>query len=262
MHDMLKKIVAQKKKEIKTIPLLESEPEKSSRDFYQAVARSSVINTGLSIIAEIKPKSPSEGVIVKKYDAEFIAQEYERAGVNAISVLTDHEYFGGSFENLKLARAAVDLPLLCKEFIIHEKQIAYARACGADACLLIASILSQEELINLKKLIEFYNMTALIEIFDQSELEGVLKSNPKIIGINNRNLNNFSMNTQNSNVLSQHIPDDVCVISASGIQKPEEVINLDKKIDGILIGTALMQSNNKIGFIKSMREHFSAVRSS
>lgn len=254
MNNMLEKIVAQKKLELNTIPdvnYLESKPENTRRDFYCSITQA---ENSFSIIAEIKPQSPSEGIIAANYNAGLIAQEYEYAGANAISVLTDNKFFGGSFENLKQARSVIDAPILCKEFIISEKQIAYARYCGADACLLIASILSQKELVYLKQVIESYDMTALIEIFELSELDGVLKTNPRVIGINNRNLNNFSMNTSNSNELSKNIPDDVCVISASGIKQPSDVDSLDKNINGVLLGTALMRSQNKTQFIHEIRK--------
>lgn len=250
MNNMLEKIVAQKQIEINAMPILEA--KKSHRDFYQAIVSA---ENNFGVIAEIKPKSPSAGMIAQDHDPVSIAKAYEQAGVNAISVLTDHEFFGGSFESLKKVREVVSLPLLCKEFIISEKQIAYARAHGADACLLIANILSEKKLVELKKNIESYNMLALIEIFELSELDKVLKTQPKMIGINNRNLNNFNMNTQNSNNLANHISNDICVISASGVKAPEDVASLDKNIDGVLVGTALMKSDDKTNFIKSIRNY-------
>ncbi len=241
---ILDEIVAHKRTEITNLAKI-PRPDNCERDF------NAVFNgEHIGIIAEIKPRSPSAGVIKANVDPTAIAKQYEQGGAHAISVLTDEKYFGGSYANLAAVRAATTLPLLCKEFIIDPIQIYHARAAGADACLLIAAVLNDVEIAELKTIIESLGMSALIEVQNQAELDRVLKLDAKIIGINNRDLTNFTVDKTNAATLAKNIPAHIKVISASGINEPVEIAQLPMRIDGVLIGTALLRSANPTEFLK------------
>lgn len=207
-------------------------------------------NDKINIIAEIKPRSPSSGKLEKDSSAETIAKQYEAAGVAAISVLTDEKYFGGNFELLKKIASQTQLPILCKDIIVDNKQVKLARAAGASACLLIMAALTDITLMALKAFIESYNMTAVIEVHSKSELERALKIGATVILINHRNLQNFSINNTLTEELIKLIPKDIMVISASGFHSSESVKKLPKRVNAVLIGTALMKSQNPKKFIE------------
>ncbi len=207
----------------------------------------------LSVIAELKPKTPSAGVLCANYQPQQLAQAYAAGGADAISVLTDEHYFGGSFNDLQQVRKQVNLPLLCKDFIIDSKQIHLARAHGADACLLIVGMLDQKQLIHLKDEIESLGMAAVIEIFNKPELEMAMSIQPTIIQINNRNLNNFEINLENAHQLCEKIPPEIGVIAASGIKQASDLKQLPARVNAVLIGTALMQSNNPSVFLQALK---------
>jgi len=198
---------------------------------------------GISLIAEIKRASPSKGPIAPDLDAVALAQTYEKSGASAISVLTETEYFKGSTNDLESIREAVDLPILRKDFIIDPYQVWEARAIGSDLVLLIAAALPMGELAQLNQAIEDLAMTALIEVHNRRELEQVLELNPKIIGINNRNLADFSVSLETTITLHSLIPKDMIVVSESGIHTREDVKRLeDVGVNAILVGEALVKS--------------------
>lgn len=205
------------------------------------------------IIAEVKAASPSEGDIVTDSDPAAIARDYVAGGADAISVLTDTRFFKGGFDVLQSIRAAVDAPLLCKDFIIDERQVRHARTCGADMCLLIVKILPPERLSMLKRAIEDLSMQAVIEVQTADELETALAVDPKILLINNRNLSDFSVDAGTTAALLPDIPHDVRVITASGITDPAQVRTQPSRVDGVLVGTALMRAADKITFLKGCR---------
>lgn len=217
--------------------------KKSYRDFYSAIKRS-CINKKTAIIAEIKKASPSAGNIFKgKFDAGKIAKIYEKCGVSAISVVTDEKYFKGSFKYMKQASKATNfVPILCKDFIIHEYQIFKAREFGADAILLIAALLSPIQISKFLKVAESLGMNALIEVHNEEELKKVLKTDAKIIGINNRNLKNFEVDLNTTLRLKKLIPADRLVISESGINSKADIEKL--ATDGALVGATIIKSNN------------------
>lgn len=211
---------------------------KSERDFYAAIAKK-----GVSLIAEIKKSSPSDGKIYKgKFDAGKIAEIYEKCGASAISVVTDEKYFEGNFEFLREARAATSLPLLCKDFIIYEYQIYKAREFGADAVLLIAALLPTGKIQKFIKIAESLGMDSLVEIHNEKDLKKVLKTDAKIIGINNRNLKTFEVDLGTTLRLKKLIPHDKLIISESGIKTKADIKKM--ATDGALVGTAIIQSNN------------------
>jgi indole-3-glycerol phosphate synthase len=199
-RNILEKIVWQKEIEVaalrEKLPLLDLQKQlanlKAPRDFLAALKAQ---KTSPAVIAEVKKASPSKGVLREDFDPVAIAKSYAANGASCLSVLTDREFFQGSFENLSLIRAAVDLPLLCKDFIIYPYQMYHARVKGADAVLLIAAILSDKDLEYFLKIVQKMGMTALIEVHDLAEMDRVLGLNAEVnlIGINNRDLTDFTV---------------------------------------------------------------------
>ena len=209
-------------------------------DFAEALSK-----PGIGLIAEIKRASPSKGPLAPDLDAASLALTYEKSGANAISVLTETEYFKGSLVDLEAARGSVTVPILRKDFIVDPYQVWEARASGADAVLLIAAALPTNDLLRLYKTIDGLAMTALVEVHNRKESERVLEINPKVIGINNRNLADFSVRLETTLELRSIIPDDKIVVSESGIQTREDVKKFEQaKIDAILVGEALVRSSD------------------
>lgn len=201
-----------------------------------------------ALIAEVKKASPSKGVIREDFDPVAIAQSYAAGGASCLSVLTDSKFFQGSFENLRQIRAAVDIPLLCKEFIIYPYQIYYARYHGADAVLLIAAILSDQDLRYFTKIIKSLGMTALIEVHTEEELQRVLAlPSVNLIGINNRNLEDFSVDiTTTQRLLADQLQvladREILVVSESGIHQNIDLdVVLQSGAKAVLIGESLVK---------------------
>jgi indole-3-glycerol phosphate synthase len=208
---------------------------------------------GISLIAEIKRASPSKGLMAPDLDAVSMAQTYEASGASVISVLTETEHFKGSLADLEAVREAVDVPILRKDFIVDPYQVWEARAVGADLVLLIAAVLPMSDLIRLHQAIEDLAMTALIEVHNRHELEQVLELDPKIIGINNRNLADFSVSLQTTLDLRSLIPNDKIVVSESGIHTREDVEILEAAgVNAILVGEALITSADPAAKIKEL----------
>jgi anthranilate phosphoribosyltransferase len=223
------------------------ELEKSDRDFYKVLKKE-----GISVIAEIKKKSPSKGVIAEDVDVAKWAREYEENGAQAISVLCEENYFGGKMSDMNLAReATLTLPILAKDFIFDEAQIYSARENGADAILLIAGILTKQEIEKYQQIAEKLGMDVLCEVHNEVELKKVLKTSIKIIGINNRDLKTFEIDIETTNRLVKLIPEDKVIVSESGILSDKEMKVLDKRVDAVLVGTVLMQKGAK--FINQLK---------
>lgn len=221
---------------------------KSTRSFYEAL-RNGGNNGARALIAEVKFASPSKGLIYKgkvgEETAGKIAKIYEQNGASAISVLTDEKYFKGSFEYLKKVKEVTkNAPILCKDFIVSEYQIFKAREYGADAILLIAKLLSESQLKQFLCVSKSLGMGCLVEIHNEEELEKVLKTDAEIIGINNRNLSNFTIDLETTNRLVKKIPRDKIIVAESGISSREDLKKLDKRVRAILVGSALMSSKN------------------
>lgn len=209
------------------------------------------------IIAEHKRRSPSKSVINQTLSVFDVAQGYESAGVCGMSVLTDGKYFGGSLDDLLLARASCNLPLLRKEFIIHPYQIVEAKAYGADVILLIASILSKVEIKKFSELAKSLNLEVLLEIHNEEELHKSVMPSLDMIGVNNRNLKTFDVSLDTSKHLSTLIPGDFIKISESGISSVESIKELQPYgYQGFLIGENFMKTDNAgesaKSFIKSL----------
>ncbi|MNE30323.1 Indole-3-glycerol phosphate synthase [compost metagenome] len=207
-------------------------------------------NREMGLIAEVKKASPSKGLIRADFDPSAIARGYEAGGADCLSVLTDQDYFQGSNAFLQQVRDAVSLPLLRKDFIIDELQIYEARILGADAILLIAAILTAEQLDSFTDLAASLSLDVLIEIHDQSELELVISTgkinNPHVLlGINNRNLRTFETRLETSAELAALVPPGVPVISESGIAGPADIDYLSSSgAVGVLVGEYLMRQDN------------------
>jgi len=193
------------------------------------------------VIAEIKRRSPSKGDIHPGLDAARTASIYERNGAAAISVLADSRFFGGSLNDLADVRRTVSLPVLCKEFIVDPYQIYEARAAGADAVLLLASVLALKHLRYYRELAASLGMAALIEVHDEVELQAALDSGADIVGINNRDLRSFTVDMETTAMLLPLIPPDVVVVSESGFRVPADRARMfDIGVDAILVGESLL----------------------
>ncbi len=209
---------------------------------------------GVSIIAEAKKASPSKGLICPDFDPVVIAENYEKNGAQAISVLTDVDFFQGSLLYLLQARESVALPILRKEFIIDSLQIEEAHVCGADAILLMASILDGVQLKDFLAQAKAYSIDCLVEVHDEKELETVLAIDANLIGINNRNLKDFSMDRETTFRLKKLIPDDVAVVGESGLKTAEDIKRLqDAGVTAALIGETLMRGENGGNSLQGLR---------
>ena len=214
------------------------------RSFRAALQRS---DGKLALIAEIKKASPSAGVIVSSFNPVAIANNYERAGADAISVLTDEQFFQGALSHLGEVRGAVSLPILRKDFILDEIQIAESVAAGADAILLIVAALEQKQLVDLMQVARNYRLDALVEVHTDEELAHAIEAGANIIGINNRNLDTFDVDLSVTEKLSEDVPDDVALVSESGIKSADDVARIKPcGVDAILVGEALMRGGLSI----------------
>ncbi|AFY35797.1 indole-3-glycerol phosphate synthase TrpC [Calothrix sp. PCC 7507] len=216
-----------------------------TRDFVAALREG---KTKPALIAEVKKASPSKGVLRADFDPVAIALAYQKGGASCLSVLTDVKFFQGSFENLALVRAAVDLPLLCKEFIIYPYQMYLARVQGADAVLLIAAILSDQDLQYFVKIANTLNMAVLIEVHSLAELDRVLAlDGVSLVGINNRNLADFSVDLQTTCQLlsarSKQLQErNILVVSESGLHHPDDLsLVAQAGASAVLIGESLVK---------------------
>jgi indole-3-glycerol phosphate synthase len=199
----------------------------------------------IRLIAEVKRASPTKGLIRPDLDAATMAQEYSANGAAAISVLTQDEHFGGSLADLVAVRQAVDLPVLRKDFIVEPYQVYEARAYGADAALLIVAILTPTQLKELVRLAHALGLTALVETHTAREVEEALAADAPVVGINNRNLRDFSVDLSTTLQLRPLIPSEVITVSESGIRTPEDVRLLrEAGVDAVLVGEALVASAN------------------
>ena len=200
---------------------------------------------GTAVIAEVKKASPCMGVIRASFDPVAIAESYAAAGATCLSVLTDEKYFQGSGHYLRLVRAAVGLPLLRKDFIVDEYQIVEARALGADAILLIVAALSDAELAAFTRLAHDLGLDVLVEVHDEAECARALQLPLRVIGVNNRNLHDFSVSLDTSRRIKTMLPADYLLVSESGIHTRADIEALQAEgIHAFLVGGALMQADD------------------
>jgi indole-3-glycerol phosphate synthase len=223
-------------------PLAELEREAGSqpegRPFLEALSR-----PGTSLVAEHKRRSPSAGTIREGARCADVVSAYERGGAAAVSVLTEEAHFGGSLADLREARAAIELPVLRKDFTIDPYQLYEAKAAGADAVLLVVGAMSQDELAALHREAHALDLDAIVEIHDEEELDAALDVDADVLGINNRNLEDFSVDIQRTFDLLHDVPAGKVVVSESGIQTRDQIDELEQVgVDAVLIGEALMRA--------------------
>jgi len=216
---------------------------------------SSALNgPGLSVIAEVKRRSPSKGDLFADLDPAVLAEQYMRGGAACLSVLTDGPNFGGSSRDLEEARSAVDLPVLRKDFTVHERDVLDARLMGADAVLLIVAALSSEELATFFELARTLGMDALVEVHDENELEIALQVGADLIGVNQRDLFTFEVDHQRAARMARLIPDEVVGVAESGVRGTEDAMALsDAGYSAILVGETLVVSDDPVMAVSALR---------
>ena len=253
---ILEKIVEEKKRELKRLPAgslsptnLRAAREKraQNRDFLAALRKPN--SNRIALIAEIKKASPSAGVIRSDFDPVSIAREYEAAGANCLSVLTDQKFFQGSLEHLRKVRAAVKLPLLRKDFVIDERQILEAIEWGADALLLIVAILTDQQLSRFQVLAREAGLAVLVEVHDESELDRAVAAGAELIGVNNRDLKTFKVDLATTERLATRLRatsparcQEPLLVAESGIHTRQDVERVSRAgAKAILVGESLMR---------------------
>lgn len=257
MSNILTEIAAHKKTEIEllkeSLPLDEFQKQINRDDiidFKAVLSDKSKIN----IIAEIKKASPSKGVLIENFDPETLAAKYKSGGARALSVLTDERYFHGSPRYIEIAKECARIPVLCKEFIIDSYQIYYARLMKADAILLIVRLLEIEKLKQFIELAGELGMSALVEVHDENELKTAIDSGAEIIGVNNRNLDDFTVSLEVSEKLAGLIPNNTIKVTESGIFDQTHIKQLKQSgYNNFLIGEALVTSSDPAELLNSLQ---------
>lgn len=243
----LDEINATKAEEIKRLEPLAAELRKQAllRNDFRPFRSALQLGNEVAVIAEVKKASPSAGIIAADFNPLSQAREYARGGAHALSVLTDEKYFHGHLSYLKQIREQVDLPLLRKDFIIHELQIFESVIAGADAVLLIVASLDEGSLLRLYHQAKSCQLDVLVEVHDLEEMDRALDLGADIIGINNRNLKTFQVNLATTETLAEEIPNDTVAISESGIKTGEDVRRVRAcGINAVLVGETLMRAKN------------------
>lgn len=252
MSDILEKIVAVKHQEVaaaqrrKSLTAVRADAESRvlTRDFVGAM-RSKIAAGHPAVIAEIKKASPSKGVLREEFIPADIAQSYAEHGAACLSVLTDVDFFQGSVDYLKQARASCQLPVLRKDFMVDAYQIYESRAMGADAVLLIAACLDDAQMKDFEAIARNLDMAVLVEVHDQAELARALKLQTPLIGVNNRNLKSFEVSLDTTLTLRSHVPADRILVTESGIQTREDVLRMGAAgINAFLVGEAFMRASD------------------
>ncbi len=246
---ILDEIIAYKKQELahtkRRVPLSELRARAADAGPVRGFAKALSEGSGIRLIAEVKKASPSKGVIREDFDPIDIAKTYTRAGAHCLSVLTERKYFQGKLEYLGDIRKAIVLPLLRKDFIIEAYQIVEARAAGADAVLLISACLERRQIEDFIGVAKEAGLDALVESHSYKELDRALLAGASLIGINNRDLQSFSVSIQTTLDLLGDIPEDRVVVSESGIKTRDDVLKLERAgVDAILVGESLMREKD------------------
>jgi indole-3-glycerol phosphate synthase len=252
MSDILDKIVAVKREEVaaaltkKSLATVRSDAESRvlTRDFEGAL-RAKITAGHAAVIAEIKKASPSKGVLRQAFIAADIAQSYAERGAACLSVLTDQQFFQGSVDFLKQARASCGLPVLRKDFLIDVYQVYEARAMGADAILLIAACLDDAQMAEMEAVARGLDMAVLVEVHDRAELARALRLKTRLVGINNRNLKTFDVSLQTTLDMLPDVPADRLLVTESGIQTPDDVRRMrEANVNAFLVGEAFMRADD------------------
>ncbi len=261
MKNRLYEIIAHKRTEIeKLVPVTEklrfaAAERNDFRSFANALKNPLVEHDPrLSIIAEVKKASPSVGVISSDFDPVAIAMEYDRCGANAISVLTDVKFFQGKLSYLLEVRDKVSVPVLRKDFILHEAQIYESVIAGADAILLIVAVLTQDELTRFLDTAHTFQLDVLVEVHDLVELDRAMETDARIIGINNRNLKTFDVSLNTTRELAEELGQDYILVSESGLSSGKEALQVQQwGADAILVGEALMRSDDRAAKMEELK---------
>jgi indole-3-glycerol phosphate synthase len=226
------------------------------RDFAAALR-----GTGIACIAEIKRRSPSKGDLNPDLSPDLVAKDYVVGGASCLSVLTDTRYFGGSADDLRAARAACDLPVLRKDFTVSELDIVDARLMGADAVLLIAAALSEEELGRFHQRATTLGLAALVEVHDEAELDLALGAGAHLVGVNQRDLRTFAVDHDRARALAARIPADVVAVAESGIRDGDDARRLaDAGYDAVLVGETLVCAPDRPAALRALIGHPVAAR--
>lgn len=254
------KRVAEKKRErpleeIKEEALKKAESERSASGGRSGFRFEKALREGdISFICEVKKASPSKGLIAEHFPYLQIAQEYEAAGAAAVSCLTEPEYFLGNDRYLEEIAAAVDIPVLRKDFTVDAYQIYEAKVLGAEAVLLICAILDDAQLKEYVGIADSLGLSALVEAHDRQEISRALSCGARVLGVNNRNLKDFTVNVENSLQLRRNVPKDVVFVAESGIRTAEDIEKLrNGNVQAVLIGEALMRSPDKKAMLEELR---------
>ena len=256
LPDILQKILAVKREEIAALKAggkgepntAKPDQDLAPRGFLRALRESPLV----PVVAEVKRRSPSEGALAREVDPARQAMRYQKGGAACMSVLADARFFGGSLEDMALARSAVGLPVLCKDFILDDIQLKRARAFGADAVLLIAAALEDLELRDLYQAARGRGMDVLLEVHRPGELDRVLNLNPRLLGVNNRDLRTLTVNPEHCLELRKLVPKGITLVAESGVSDQKQIRRLQQGgMDAFLIGTSLMKSPDPTALLAS-----------
>jgi indole-3-glycerol phosphate synthase len=256
--DILERIVETKHRELEVLHPHRFELRDRARDMEPArdFAGALAALPHVSLIAEIKRRSPGAGEIRPDLDPHQLAEFYAEAGASALSVLTDHDYFGGSLDDLRAARRACPLPALRKDFTLHPTHVFEARAAGADAVLLIVRILEQGLLEDLQGTALELGMAVLVEVHDAAELERAIAANSRIVGINNRDLATFKTDLAVTEALLDQLPSDAITVSESGIRTADDVARLGRAgVDAVLVGESILAHADPAEKVAELARH-------
>ncbi len=240
---------AKNKKSLEQIKAEALSLPKGSFEFEKALAKED-----MAFICECKKASPSKGVIAEKFNYLQIAMDYEKAGADCISVLTEPKWFLGQDSYLQEIAKNVSIPVIRKDFLVDEYMIYEAKVLGAKAVLLICSILTEKQIEEYIRICDSLGISALVEAHDEEEIKMAIKSGARLVGVNNRNLKDFSVDTQNSRRLRNLVPDNIIFVSESGISNAEDVIKLKESgVNAVLVGEALMKAQDKAEKLRELK---------
>lgn len=238
------------KRSLKELKAIAAELKKDTGFPFEAA----LAKPGMSFICEVKKASPSKGIIAEHFPYVEIGKEYETAGADALSVLTEPYYFKGSDEYLSAIRKEVSIPIIRKDFTVDEYMIYQAKVIGADAVLLICSLLSPMQLSEYGGIAKELGLSALVEAHDGKEIDMALSAGAKIVGVNNRNLKNFTVDINNSVRLRELVPENILFVSESGMKNRADIARLEENgTDAVLIGETFMRSDNKAAVLRELR---------
>lgn len=244
--------VSEAKQQISLEEMKEKAEKTAGREPFQF--EQSIRKDEMSFILEVKKASPSKGIIANSFPYIGIAKEYESAGASAISVLTEPDFFMGRKEYVSEIGRNVSIPILRKDFIIDPYQIYESKVIGADAILLICSILTSEELNKFHTIATSLGLSCLVEAHNEEEITQAIEVGAKIIGVNNRDLKDFNVSVRHSQNLRGMVPEDILFVSESGIKTREDVMNLEMaKVDAVLIGETMMRARNRLDMLRYLK---------